>query len=98
MHWEGSGVGLDYMFVASLLNKLCVFQDVCVSIFANRWHPRKLQQNSRIVIDNVSAQFGHGAGFLVKGDANISVRNSDNSNQTRTGSQCERVVLAYQVK
>ena len=33
------------------------------------------------MIENVSAKTGDGAGFLVKGDANISVRNSDNSNQ-----------------
>ena len=35
------------------------------------------------MIENVSAKTGNGAGFLVKGDANISVRNSDNSNQAQ---------------
>ena len=66
-----------------ILNKLGALQDVSFSILARRsWCPRKLQQNSRIVIDNVSAQSGNGAGFLVKGDAIISVPNSEHSNQT----------------
>ena len=44
------------------------------SIFARCWLPRKLQR-SHVIIENVSAKTGSGAGFLVKGDADISVRN-----------------------
>ena len=46
---------------------------------AYHWHPRKLRQHSHVVIENVSAKTGNGAGFLVKGDADISVPNSEHS-------------------
>ena len=60
------------------------------SIFARWWLPRKLQR-SHVIIDNVSAKTGSGAGFLVMGDADISVRNSEGSSQSKGVQLCDQV-------